>query len=668
MTHRKAFIRLLTGLFILVVLIATSLTPAVLFVQAAPHQAASRGDVVISEFRTSGPTGINDEFIELYNRSTNQVDISGWKINDSTSFGTTSLIKTIPSSTLLLSGQYYLIVNSGGYSGTVSPNLPYAQDIPDNGGIALLELDGITISDQVGMNAGSSYKEPANGSGILTPLSPGIDQSYERLPGSTQGGCTDTDNNASDFSLITITPGDPQNMSSPLGICRVAPAPTFTSTPTSTPTRTLTPTPTNTPNPACSLTPPPAYPSLALVINEVGWAGTLSSAADQWIEIYNPSSCPINLTNWYLQGQISGSIKFTIYLADSLDPTTDSIQGGGYFVLAVTKNVFKQNVLINQESSLLNLLSNFSTPGESLLLFGPAHELVDHANINGDSWPAGSTSTHASMERSGVVQDVRTSWVTYAGPTTNITDSGNNFVRGTPGRANWATTVTITPSPFYTPTKKPTPRPPTPFAHVVINEFLPRPGFDWNSDGAINVYDEFIEIENLGPINVNLSGWKLDNVSGGSHFYSLPARTLKPGERALYYGSITHIPLYDSGGTVRLINSRGIVVDARGYGIATVPDQSYCRIPDGDGYWRTPCFPTPGTENALTGTVPALPPAVANQPPACLLPDTVPDAFREAVCNAFGTDILNGGYWDGSAGQDEFPVQDIYNKLQTIIE
>jgi hypothetical protein len=405
-----------------------------------------------------------------------------------------------------------------------------------------------------------------------------------------------------------------------------------------------------------------------MVINEVGWAGTLASSADQWIELYNPGQCPINLSDWFLQAKISGTTKFTIYLADALDPTADAIPGNGYFVLAVNNNVFKTNVLINQASSSLNLLNSFSTPGETLSLFGPAGELVDHANINGDSWPAGSTSTRASMERSGVVQDIRTSWVTYAGPTTNITDSGNNYVRGTPGRANWAYSVTITPSPYKTATKKPTRVPPTPFAHVVINEFLPRPGFDWNNDGAINVYDEFIEIENLGPLNVNLSGWKLDNVSGGSHFYTLPARTLVPGERALYYGSVTHIPLYDSGGTVRLINSKGVVVDARGYGVIQEADQSHCRIPDGDGYWRIPCFPTPGTENALTGSVPSLPPAVVSQPTACLLADTVPDAFREAVCNAFGAGIVNGGYWNELAGQDKYPVQDIYNKWLTFIE
>jgi hypothetical protein len=166
-------------------------------------------------------------------------------------------------------------------------------------------------------------------------------------------------------------------------------------------------------------------------------------------------------------------------------------------------------------------------------------------------------------------------WITYADTTGTVRDCDGNLVYGTPKNQNWSWGKVQTPSPTPAPTKKPTPRPPTPFAHVVINEFLPRPGFDWNNDGAVNDYDEFIEIENLGPINVNLSGWKLDNVSNGSsHLYSLPSRTLKSGERAVYYGSVTKIPLYDSGGTVRLINSRGVVVDARGYGAVPYPDQS----------------------------------------------------------------------------------------------
>ena len=130
---------------------------------------------------------------------------------------------------------------------------------------------------------------------------------------------------------------------------------------------------------------------------------------------------------------------------------------------------------------------------------------------------------------------------------------------------------------------------------MVINEFLPRAGTDWNHDGEINVYDEFIELKNNGPIDVDLAGWKLDDVADdGSPPFTLPSVKLKPGERAVFYGLLTKILLEDSGDTVRLINTRNVVIDARGYGVVEQPDVSHCRIPDGY-YWRMPASPRRAT-------------------------------------------------------------------------
>jgi hypothetical protein len=96
--------------------------------------------VVISEFRTRGPRGANDEFIEIYNPTTHWVDISGWKINASNSSGVVGTRATIPISSILRSGQYYLIANNnsnGGYNSSPSANLTYGTGIADNGGIAI---------------------------------------------------------------------------------------------------------------------------------------------------------------------------------------------------------------------------------------------------------------------------------------------------------------------------------------------------------------------------------------------------------------------------------------------------------------------------------------------------------------------------------------------------
>jgi hypothetical protein len=193
--------------------------------------------VVISEFRTRGPDGAEDEYIELYNPTSTVVDISGWKINVSNDTGSTSTRATIPASTILRSGQYYLIAKSGtdGYSGIVPANLTYGQGITNAGGIALVRPDN-TIVDEVGMGAGSAYKEGTP----LSPLPSNSDQSYERKLGRDSQGndfdsCQDTDDNANDFSIKS---SDPKNYASQLSLCgtlRTIPAPTTTTITADTP-------------------------------------------------------------------------------------------------------------------------------------------------------------------------------------------------------------------------------------------------------------------------------------------------------------------------------------------------------------------------------------------------------------------------------------------------
>jgi hypothetical protein len=360
-----------------------------------------------------------------------------------------------------------------------------------------------------------------------------------------------------------------------------------------------------------------------------------------------------------------------------------TIPANGYFLLVhVTTSlatttptpggcvVFDRTHLGGVPIQLFSFTINVSN--DTLTLYNPSDVPVDYANRFGSKWPAGASKKHASMERRGVVRDADSAWITYADPNgfAAVLDCDGHRVFGTPGHVNWSNGLRQTPSPTPRPYKSPTPRPPTPFAHLVINEFLPRAGFDWNEDGTVDVYDEFIEVENLGPVSVDLKGWKLDDEANlGSTPYTLPSTKLNSGQRAVFYGSVTGILLDDSGDTVRLINTRGIIVDSRTYGVIKYADQTHCRLPDGAGYWTYPCFPTPGLENERTGAVPALPPnEVVSKPPPCLLPDTVPDVFREPVCHPFGADIWNRSYWDDQAGQLKIPVQDIYDKWHTFVE
>ncbi|PYS63959.1 MAG: hypothetical protein DMF74_08435, partial [Acidobacteria bacterium] len=146
--------------------------------------------VVISEFRTRGPNGANDEFIEIYNSTDSPIDISGWKIKGSNSSGTVATRVTVNNNTTLPARGHLLATNSTSYSGSVSGDQTYTNGITNDGGIALTTPDDLVL-DQAGMSVGSEFKEGTT----LAPLSGDTNHSYERKPGGFQGSTQDTDDN-----------------------------------------------------------------------------------------------------------------------------------------------------------------------------------------------------------------------------------------------------------------------------------------------------------------------------------------------------------------------------------------------------------------------------------------------------------------------------------------
>lgn len=199
---------------------------------------------------------------------------------------------------------------------------------------------------------------------------------------------------------------------------------------------------------------------------------------------------------------------------------------------------------------------------------------------------------------------------------------------------------------------------------IAINEFVPRPGRDWNNDGLINTGDEFIELINYGTISVNLNGWTLDDeVNIGSAPYRITSVTLRPGERIVFYGSETGLLLSDGGDGVRLLKSTGGLVDAFNYNVVNYPDQSFCRLPD-DGGRLDPlnrnCYPTPGLENSL-GSAPGSPSSGRNDS-LCPIADTLPQEFYLAECDPFGNNIWSRFYWDNTGWYGEMNLPNVDGK------
>jgi hypothetical protein len=275
------------------------------------------------------------------------------------------------------------------------------------------------------------------------------------------------------------------------------------------------------------------------------------------------------------------------------------------------------------------------------------------------------------MERRAVVADSDTAWITNTNSATwtkhdaRGTGSTTYLIRGTPGYANWAFSVTATPSPVPTATLRATPTrtlpPPPPPPLIAINEFVPRPGSDWNSDGVVNTDDEYIELLNHGVVPVNLGGYRLDDeVNIGSNPYTLPSTiTLQPGERYVFYGSETGLLLSDGGDGVRLLKPNGQLADAYNYSVVEFPDQAFCRLPDNGGAddWNMNCFPTPGLKNSLSGSILRPPTLIDVDQTLCPIADTLPEGFILAECTPFGNNIWSRFYWDkfGWFGERSLP-------------
>jgi hypothetical protein len=251
---------------------------------------------------------------------------------------------------------------------------------------------------------------------------------------------------------------------------------------------------------------------------------------------------------------------------------------------------------------------------------------------------------------------------------TDVAGNGNLASTSTDNTVKYGPPPTATPSLSRTPTKPRTPtntrtptRPPTiaPLPLVAINEFVARPGHDWNGDGEVNTGDEYIELVNHGVINVNLSGYSLDDEAniGSTPHKILDAITIKPGERIVFYGADTGLLLSDGGDGVRLLKPNGQLMDAYNYTTVRYPDQAYCRLPDDGGAddWHTDCFPTPGRKNAQGSFGPVS--GVPVDESLCPISDILPLDFVVAECDPFGNNIWRPAYWDdpGWMGEEFLP-------------
>jgi hypothetical protein len=195
----------------------------------------------------------------------------------------------------------------------------------------------------------------------------------------------------------------------------------------------ITPVPTTIPT--ITLTPTPIPTAGSVVINEVMWMGSTVSSADEWIELRNTTNKNIDLSNWRIDGAVTGSGGHLEIPASG----THIIPAYGYFLIANYPNDDSHsslNVKPNYDTTSLNLDNDYDDNGQ-VVLKDKDQNVIDSAPIpTSSSWPAGVNGTNKqSMERN---TDPSSGWHTCTDvgcTSTAFWDmSGNNY--GTPGSAN----------------------------------------------------------------------------------------------------------------------------------------------------------------------------------------------------------------------------------------
>ncbi len=181
------------------------------------------GTTLISELRTSGPGGTNDDFVEIYNNTGSPLDVSGYGLfkMGAACGDTPVLIGTIPNATIIPAGGHYLFVGSAyslanyGGTGAAAGNLTLSADIENDRNVALFNTSNVqnisstTRLDAVGFgtNIGNNCDLLREGTNLLAAGGSTSEYSFVRKLAS--GTPQDTNDNSADLVVVSTTPATP---------------------------------------------------------------------------------------------------------------------------------------------------------------------------------------------------------------------------------------------------------------------------------------------------------------------------------------------------------------------------------------------------------------------------------------------------------------------------
>ncbi len=130
--------------------------------------------------------------------------------------------------------------------------------------------------------------------------------------------------------------------------------------------------------------------SASVIISEINWAGSSGSTADEWLELYNPTSGSVDLSGWILTGSATSG--------DALALEGGSVIEAGSVLLIANYDASHENTTLTIEPNLVTTALSLPNSGLDIMLAKADGTIVDSVAMTG-SPDAGSTDPVASMER-----------------------------------------------------------------------------------------------------------------------------------------------------------------------------------------------------------------------------------------------------------------------------
>ncbi len=154
-----------------------------------------------------------------------------------------------------------------------------------------------------------------------------------------------------------------------------------------------------------------------VVINEVAWGGTAANTAHEWIELYNNTAVSVSLAGW----RVTTLDGLNLALHGEIAPY-------GYYLIERSSDSAISDIPADWIGTFSSGLNN---TGEAITLTNALGDVMDTANGDGGSWPAGTTS--ATMERiNSAAPDTNGNWATNTGNPRNGLDANGAPINGTP--------------------------------------------------------------------------------------------------------------------------------------------------------------------------------------------------------------------------------------------